>query len=79
MEFRIKSLLMWTTVVKQSKFDNFVMEPVVIEDVNPIVVELVGEESVGDKELAEEDDGNEDLQSYVQLVGFPNRNVSGCQ
>ena len=60
-------------------FDNFVMKPVVIEDVDAIIIELVGEEGIGDKELAEEDDGNEDLQSYVQLVGFPNRNVSGCQ
>ena len=57
---------MWTTVVKQSKFDNFVMKPVVIEDVDAIIIELVGEESIGDKELAEEDDENEDLQSYVQ-------------
>ena len=57
---------MWTTVVKQSKFDDFVMKPVVIEDVNPIVVKLVGKESIGDKELAEEDDENEDLQSYVR-------------
>ena len=53
-------------MVKQSKFDNFVMKPVVIEDVNAIVVKLVGKESIGDKELAEEDDENEDLQSYVR-------------
>ena len=57
---------MLTTVVKQSKFDNFVMKPVVIEDVDAIIIELVGEESIGDKELAEEDDENEDLQSYVR-------------
>ena len=57
---------MWTTVVKQSKFDNFVMKPVVIEDIDAIIIELVGEEGIGDKELAEEDDENEDLQSYVQ-------------
>ena len=57
---------MWTTVVKQSKFGNFVMKPVVIEDVDAIIIELVGEEGIGDKELAEEDDENEDLQSYVQ-------------
>ena len=57
---------MWTTVVKQRKFDNFVMKPVVIEDVDAIIVKLVGEESIGDKELAKEDDENKDLQSYVQ-------------
>ena len=47
---------MWTTVVKHSKFDIFVMEPVVIEDVDAIIIELVGEEGIGDKKLAEEDD-----------------------
>ena len=57
--------MLWI-VVKQSKFDDFVMKPVVIEDVDAIIIELVGEESIGDKELAEEDDENEDLQSYVQ-------------
>ena len=48
------------------EFGNFVMKPVVIEDVDAIIIELVGEEGIGDKELAEEDDENEDLQSYVQ-------------
>ena len=57
---------MWTTVVKESKSDDFVMKPVVIEDVDAIIIELVGKESIGDKELAEEDDENEDLQSHVQ-------------
>ena len=47
-------------------FDNFVMKPAVIEDVDAIIIELVGEEGIGDKKLAEEDDENEDLQCYVQ-------------
>ena len=59
---------MWTTVVKESKSDDFVMKPVVIEDVDAIIIELVGKESIGDKELAEEDDDKAMFNEHWDII-----------
>jgi len=53
---------------------NLWRQPVVIEDVDAIIIELIGEESIGDKELADRYDnveqltGKEDVGVSVELV-----------